>query len=209
MVRRLPGGYGQRQGPDAYLGNSESQYLREALIPREDGWIISTVGENFFSHIDVTGVLQTQDTLRLLWLPGCVSTTVVTQVRIGCAAAAVSSSVEVALYQYATNELRMIPGTFMVFDTTGTGLKSRNLPLPVAIPANSRILVAVLARGGAPTLEGYQSGAGVSSRVLRFRAVTGHTAALKSTYKLSDLPLSAAADAALVAYLSQDAANVL
>lgn len=206
--RRLPGGYGQRKGEDSAIGNAESQYLREALLPAEDGWILTTLGEVAYAHTDVTAVAVPQDRLTFYYIPERTTKIAANEARINVALAVPNTYVEIALFNYKSGVFKRIPGTYAEFDTTSYGLQTRLLDRKTQISPESRLFLGVAAHGGTPILEGFQSGAGSKPRVISQRVVTatvmGTEYTLAGTSKITDN-----ADIPMVAYLAQEAALVL
>ena len=80
MARRNPGGHGIRRGEDHQVGRGESEFIREALQPKEDGWVISPVGDNLRS----TGstAVATAGDLRLFAVPARATNVTVAHARI-------------------------------------------------------------------------------------------------------------------------------
>jgi hypothetical protein len=204
--RRLPVGYGQTTGTDAYIRNAESQALRAALTPREGGWLITTVGENIMTHHDVTGVLMTADRLLLMYVPARTSAVKVAEARINVATAVAATTVETALFYYENQVFKRIPGTYAIFNSASTGLKTKLLDIADVLP-DTKVFIGIVAHGGTPALEGFQSGAGGSPRVILQRSISSITA-LGSRYELAQTSTNTG-DSPMVGYLSNQAALVL
>ena len=204
MARRLPGGRGVH---DDYVGRAESRTLREALQDDEDQWVISTIGDAYNAHHDVTGVLLGADSTRLYSLPRRGAKATLTEVRINVAAAAASSWVEVALYSYANREFSRIPGTLARLDSTATGQKSFDLKDLPKIEPSAPLFLGAKSNDATVALEGFQSGTAVAPGVVKNRSIS-HTGSLQAFYVLGQTTL-AQNDPPMVAYLSKAASLVL
>lgn len=200
MDRRLPGGYGQRKGSDAYLGNSESQYLREALIPKEGGWVISPLGDAIFGHYDVTGILPGANTTKLFLLPNRASAVACTKARIHVATADAGSTVQTALYRFSSNEFCRVPGSHATFSSATTGLKTVVLSATVDVLPDTVLFLGIKCTSATAAIQGFQSGASTTPRVLRNRSIA-HGGDLQTKYLLSATSTDTS-DSPMVAYLS-------
>lgn len=210
LIRQLPGGHGLRKGEDRRTGQSESEFLRQVLVPQEKAWVLSTVGEHIFVHRDVTGVTLPVDELRFLYLPERVGGIEVAEIRFNVAALAASSYVEVALFSYENGGFSRIPRTYGRADTTTTGLCQMTLSPTGKIYPATRLFLGIMAHGGTPVLQGFQSGAGSTPRVVRQRIVSGHTGTFSGFYGTNMTTLSSdSIDAPFVVYLSKEASLVL
>lgn len=206
----LPGGRGELQDP---LAQDESYDVRRRLDAPKDGWLISTVGENIYSHLDVTGVLATANQLSFFYVPDRTRRVLLRSARINVAAAVASSTYRAALYIYTHIEsqrrLLKVPGSEVLFSGAATGLQETRMSRDIELPTEAKCFIAAWSSSAALALEGYQSGAGAAPRVLRRRAISSVTPPFGGSYALSKIPVAdAAIDTPLIAYLSPDALEV-
>jgi hypothetical protein len=207
MERRLPGGYGWHRDR---VSRAESEYIRESLIPRADGWLVSTTGDAVFGHYDVTGVSLAQDVLSLYYIPERESAVAASEVRVNVPIAVANTTVQAALYLFEDRKFKRIPGTYVTFSASSTGNKAKSLADYVLLLPNQRLFLGIIGKGGIPVLEGFQSGAGAVPRIIRPRVITNHTDNLRTSYVLSQTTLATtAADTPMVVYLSKEASGVL
>jgi hypothetical protein len=208
MARRNPGGYGGRKGTDSYVDRAESRFVREATQPADDGWLVTTAGENVMNHLDVTGVLTGSNRLGLYYVPARSRNVWASEVRLMVAAAVASTTAEVAVFSYEGRIFKKVPFTHALLDTSTTGLKTATLTQPALLAKDSVLFIGVVVRNAAVALEGFQSGTASTGRVCRARTMT-EPSSPRGSYTLTDLSLAATQDTPMVAYLSKEAALVL
>lgn len=205
--RRLPGGYGQRQGEDAYIGNSESLLLRQALLPKEDGWLLSNLDPYF---ITTSATIATANRIRFYYLQVPNKNYTLSSCRIGCATGIASSVVRCAIYQYRVDQtgrkLFLIPGTKVSFDTATAGLLERELPFKVTIGAGEHIFFAVQGSDATSALSATTRFADRPG--LNCLRAAGYTD-LPASLTIGELTKDADDPVFQVSYLSQEAALVI
>lgn len=208
-MRRLPGGRGKRTGEDQYIGQQESRFAREAILPDEDGWIISPAGDTTSAETAVTAVLPTTTT-HLHYIPARLATAQIVEARANIAFAVANQELQAALYLYSNQEFKMIPGTYAAFSSTTTGLKQQSLSRPIVIAPNMRVFLGVRATAATIAVQGFKSGAGATPRVLRSRKDGAGATILASTYDTARMALdNTNTDTALVVFLAREASSVL
>ncbi len=209
MDRRLPGGYGQRKGSDAYLGNSESQYLRETLVPKEGGWLVSPMGDSLYGQQDSTGVVLGADVTLLVLLPPRAAAVSCYEARISVLTSAASSWFETALYRFEDRLFRQVSNTLVRHICTSTGLITTRLPIKVDILPDTLLFLGCKTNNGTVEVSGFFPGPGSTPRVVRARTVS-HSGSLASQYTQDQTAIShALAGIPDVAYLSQTASSVI
>lgn len=209
----LPGGRGPHLGPDAQVNQDEAYDVRRRLEPLRDGWLISTVGENIYTHLDVTAVAFSANELAFYYIPDRVRRVLLREARLNVASAVASATMRSAIYIYDNREtqrrLVKLPGSESIFDCSSTGLKRVQLSRDIELPIEAKCFIGSWASSASIAVEGYQSGAGAAPRVIRQRAIAGVVPPLGNSYRFADIPVSSGAgDTPLIAYLSPDAVEV-
>lgn len=209
----LPGGYGEFFGPDAGLNRDEAYDTRRRLDVPRNGWFLSTVGENIYTHQDLVGVTTVASQLSFFYIPDRMRRVLLREARINVLTADPASTVRTAIYLYDNYErqrrLVKIPASEVVFDSSTTGLKKITLARDIDIPTEAKLFLARWGSSAAAALEGYQSGAGVAPRVLQQRIIAGVVPPFASSYDFNQIArTNSAEDTPLIAYLSPDAVQV-
>lgn len=209
--QRLPYGRGHRRGEEAVINQTESQSLRQNLIPSSELWCVSSLGMGYYGHSDVTGVLSVANQLNLIYIPERTSTLVATSARISVAVGVAASYFRAALFSYTplpVQQFTVIAGSECVWNTASTGIKTVSLFQGIRIPPDVRLFMGWWCNSATVAVEGVQSGTVVTGRPIRVKTRSGVTPPFNSYY-LNTTSTSATIDVPFITYLSRDAQDVL
>lgn len=207
--RILPGGRGEQADQ---IAQDESYDVRRRLDPLEDGWLVSTVGENIYTSLSSTSSVLTANQLMLFYSPDRVRRVLCREARLSVVTASAGATLRTALYIYDNREVHRrlvkVPGSEASFDASTTGRKTTRLSRDVELPIEAKLFIGFWSSSAAVEVEGSAPGVGAST-VVRRRAISSVSAPLGTSYDFNQIAtLDTAQGVPLVAYLSPDAMQV-
>lgn len=210
ITRRLPGGYGDRQGDEAYINGSESLFQRNELQQSPGGWGFSTIGSSLYSPTSSVHFEFAQEQ-RLYLIPDRRDIVLAKAIRLYVTAPVAASTVQTALYMWdiSDRKFRQLPGSKAIFNTTSMGLKTVQLAKPVEILPSMRLFLGIWISSNTVELQGLDTSFGLVARPRSPATITTATP-LAMSYALETTVANASfSGVPIVTYLSRDASLVL